>query len=210
MGTAVDAIRAGGGRGPVQVWVVAPAPAHIEAAAALGLTPGRDLCRLVRPLPADPPPPVTLRPFDPARDTQAWLGVNNRAFAHHPEQGGWTVDDLAARQGEPWYDPAGFLVHDDGGDLDGFVWTKVHPATADAPAVGEIFVIAVDPAAHRRGLGRALVLAGLDDLHRRRGLARAMLYTDADNVAAMALYASLGFGVDHVERSFEGTLDGAS
>lgn len=208
MAGALASIRGRGGPEPVQVWVVEPGPEHAEAATTLGLTPGRDLCRLVRPLPADPPPPVRLRAFEPDTDTDAWLAVNNRAFAGHPEQGGWRAADLAARRSERWYDPAGFLVHhDEGGNLDGFVWTKVHPATVDAHSVGEIYVIAVDPAAHRRGLGRALVLAGLDDLHRRRGLHQAMLYTDAGNAPARALYAALGFTLDHVERSFEGTVE---
>ncbi len=56
----------------------------------------------------------------------------------------------------------------------------------------EIFIVAVDPAARRRGLGRALVRALAADA-RAAGVPRADLEVRCDNTAAIALYASEGF-----------------
>jgi mycothiol synthase len=197
---ALEVVRREGG-GHVQAWVAGPSEADDRALGDLGLVERRDLLELRRPLPAPPPPDgFRTRPFVPGADDEAWLALNNELFAWHPEQGGWTSDDVDERLQAPWFDAEGFLLHhDDGGSLDGFCWTKVHP-----DGVGEIYVIAGRP-----GLGKPLVLAGLDDLHRRRGCAEALLYSDAGNERAVALYDGLGFGVDHVNRSYGGTVEAA-
>jgi len=56
----------------------------------------------------------------------------------------------------------------------------------------DIQTIAIAPSARRRGLGRALMVALLDEA-RRRGAAQVFLEVRADNPAAQTLYASLGF-----------------
>jgi mycothiol synthase len=156
------------------------------------------LLQLRRPLSEPIPEPrfpddVTLRTFRPGHDDAAWLAVNARAFAHHPEQGAWTERDLKIREAEPWFDPAGFLLAERAGELLGFHWTKVHGADGhEHGPIGEVYVLGVDPSAQGLGLGRSLTLAGLRYL-RERGLTQAMLYVDESNTAALALYTRLGF-----------------
>ncbi len=136
------------------------------------------------------PAGVTVRPFVPGRDESAWLRVNNRAFANHPDQGGWIADVLERRMAEPWFDPAGFLLAWRDDDLVGFCWTKVH---TEPVRQGEIFVIGVDPDAQGLGLGRALVIAGLGYLAHECRCETGILYVAADNAAAVGLYQALGF-----------------
>lgn len=191
------------GGGHVHWWVFEATPAHHALAASFGLHEGRLLHQLRRSLPVGESAGIAVRPFVVGQDEEAWLRCNNRAFHHHPEQGGWELPTLQARQAEPWFDPAGFLLHERDGCLAGFCWTKVH-ANHD-PVIGEIYVIAVDPDFHGLGLGRALTLAGLDHLSR-AGVPVGMLYVDDDNAAARALYEGLGFRSHHTDRAFVGDV----
>jgi mycothiol synthase len=129
--------------------------------------------------------------------------VNNRAFADHPEQGGWTVETLRARAQEPWFDPEGFVLAFDGEGLAGFCWTKVHRAQPprEPDPLGEIYVIAADPGRHGRGLGRALTSAGLASLAA-KDITTGMLYVDASNTAAVGLYRALGFHMHRTDRAY--------
>jgi mycothiol synthase len=158
------------------------------------------------------PETVRIRAFRPGADDAAWLALNARAFARHPEQGNWTRRDLTARMRESWFEPEGFLIAEEddaaGPRMVAFHWTKIHggnrPGSGPGPGggpetishghdpIGEVYVVGVDPDHHRRGLGRSITVAGLRWL-RDRGLPQAMLYVEADNAPALAVYRSLGF-----------------
>ncbi len=209
---ALDVVRSNGG-GHVNWWVYEPTSAHQALADHGGLKLGRTLYQMRRTLPAERHATVETRAFRPESDDEAWLSVNNRAFADHGEQGGWTIDTFCQRQGEDWFDPEGFRIHERDGRMAAFCWTKVHQPELDDPAepaprsegddgrLGEIYVIAVDPDFHGLGLGSELTLAGLDHLAD-RGIRTAKLYVDADNVSAVRMYERLGFTVHATNCAF--------
>lgn len=176
-----------------------------QAADRDGFTERRDLYQMRVPLPLTgfQAAPAATRPFVPGSpDEAAWIRLNNAAFADHPDQSAMTPERLTDDLTAPWFDAAGFLLHQRDGVLDGFCWTKEHPATGEDPAMGEIYVIGVAPEAQGSGIGIALVVAGLTHLSS-RGHTVGMLYVDADNTPALALYRKLGFSVHHIDRVYE-------
>jgi mycothiol synthase len=192
-----EAMAAQAGTHGLQVWAHGDQPAASALAAAAGFDRTRSLWQLRRPLAEPLAEPrladgIEVRAFQPGRDEDAWVALNAAAFASHPEQGSWTRTDLELREREDWFDTAGFFLAVRGDRLAGFHWTKVHPAQDDEPAIGEVYVVGVDPAERGTGLGRALTLVGVRYL-RDRGLGQVMLYVDESNTAAVRLYESLGF-----------------
>jgi mycothiol synthase len=145
---------------------------------------------------------VTIRNFLPSIDNEEWIALNNRAFARHPEQGNWTTRDLDVRTKEEWFDPQGFLISEENGEMTGFCWTKIHGGHThkhshsepehDHDPIGEIYIMGVDPKFAGKGIGKAVTIAGLRHM-RYQGIFSAMLYVDADNTSAIKLYQSLGF-----------------
>jgi len=199
------------------VWAFGNLPAAQALARRLGLVRTRELLQLRRTATARDqlqlPDGVRIRPFRPGRDDRAFLAVNARAFAWHPEQGRLDEAGLQAEMAQDWFDPAGFFLAVSGPpDTErvlGFHWTKVHrvdptpgvgPAdpgsarAAPAPAgpVGEVYVLGVDPESPVRGLGTPLTAAGLNYLAD-RGPSTVMLYVEAENAAALKLYRRFGF-----------------
>jgi mycothiol synthase len=197
---ALDVVKAEGG-GHVHYWVFRPDESRERLAQELGFRAGRDLLHVCVPLPVDYhaplPPGIRLRAFEPGRDDEAWLDVNNRAFADHPEQSAWDEAMLERRMKEQWFDPNDFLIATDDAGIAGFNWTKLYRVRGE----GEIYVIGVDPNRPASGLGKALLVAGLQHMAR-KGMHTCCLYVDEANEKALAMYDKFGFKEDHRDRAY--------
>lgn len=208
-------LAAGAARAPgtepvlLPVWAHGDLPGARGLAERLGMRPVRHLWQMaldplppVADLPEPPglPPGVIVRPFRPGVDEDAWLAVNARAFADHPEQGRLTRTDLDDRMAEPWFDPAGLLLAERDGSLLAFGWTKV---PVDHPAEGEIYALGVDPAAQGQRLGGALTARMLAHLAG-SGVNRVVLYTEGDNASAIRVYRAAGFERSAVDVVYRG------
>lgn len=197
------------GRRTLSVWAHGDLPAARTLAARAGLAVVRELWKMGLDLTASTPAPLTLpdgvhlAPFRPGVDDDAWVAVNARAFASHPEQGRLTRADLHARMNEDWFDPESFLLARRGEEIVGFAWLKV---VGDAPDVGEIYALGVDPSAQGLRLGSALTRASLDRLAA-MGLANAELYVEGDNTVAVRTYTAAGFARVAVDVQFASTND---
>lgn len=192
------------GGGAIRAW------AHHAGTAverlATGWRASRVLHVLERSLHAPPDAPAVpaglqLRMLDTSdsADRDAWLALSNAAFAGHPENGGWTRDDLDWRMDAAWTASGRFpVLHDDSGLVAG-VWTKADSPTS--PTGAELYVVAVHPCRQGRGLGGIVVAEALRRLTL-DGHQRAVLYVDADNSRAQRLYTQHGFAVHHQDRCY--------
>ncbi|AIV40961.1 MULTISPECIES: mycothiol synthase [unclassified Curtobacterium] len=179
---------------PRLAWAHGDHPAARALADRYGWTPVRTLLQLRatvsdEPTGADVPDGYRIdafRPGDP-EDEDAWLTLNAAAFAHHPEQGRMTLEDLRAREAESWFSGDDLLLlRDDSGALAGSCWLKVEDG------VGEFYAVAVRPDLQGRRLGGVLMRAGSARLAG-RGLTASALYVEGDNEPALALYRRSGF-----------------
>jgi mycothiol synthase len=192
--------------GQVRFWAHGTLPAARALAAALQMPAVRELLQMRRST-SDLPEvagrdDVRIRTYAGNGDDADILRVNNAAFSWHPEQGGWQQADIDSRRADKWFDPDGlFLAFDaETDELLGFHWTKIH-----ADALGEVYVVGVDPAAQGRGLGRLLTLIGIRYLAQRLANGpdpAVMLYVEADNAAAVRTYRNLGFDIANVDTAY--------
>lgn len=145
---------------------------------------------------------IVIRTFLPGIDSEAWLSLNNKVFKGHPEQGNWQLADLHIRMGEEWFDEQGFFLAEISNKIIGSTWTKIHGShshkharkveTSANPAIGEIYITAVDQEYSGSGIGKLLTMTALNYLMH-KGLSNTILYVDFDNTKALSLYKNLGF-----------------
>lgn len=193
-------------------WAFGNTPAAQALAAALGLSVTRELAIMARDLHGletiPPIPGVTVNSLAHEPDVDQAIvdlvGVNRQAFAHHPEQGSMSVQDVRQRMQLPWFDAAGLLLaRDQTRQLVGFHWTKLTPDDKHpgGPPLGEVYVIGVLPEMAGRGVGRALLMAGLAHLHD-KGVRRVHLYVEASERRPVQMYTANGFTVVNRDVSY--------
>lgn len=109
----------------------------------------------------------------------------------------WSEQTFASNQGDRYLN----LQLSVDGEMAAFAITQIVLDEAT------LFNIAVDPAFQRRGLGRALLEQVIDEVEK-RGVVTLWLEVRASNVAAIALYESLGFNEATIRRNYYPTVDG--
>ncbi len=133
----------------------------------------------------------TISTLSTADLTKAWH-IEKRAHAFP-----WSEQTLATNQGERYRN---YQLSVDG-EMAAFAITQVVLDEAT------LFNIAVDPAYQRRGLGRVLLEHVIDEVEK-LGVVTLWLEVRASNVAAIALYESVGFNEATIRRNYYPTTDG--
>lgn len=189
----------------LDVWAHHADAAAMGLADSYGMTPSRQLWQMAMRLDSissrrraiETPIGIVLRRFNEGSDESRLIALIRTAFAEHPENAVFDADEMAARAGLPWFDPSAILLADDAasGRTLGMHWMKLEPP------IGEVYILAVAPGAHGRGIGRLLLLSGLQEM-RERGIEVAILYVDAGNDAAIGLYRHAGFRFEHLDTCY--------
>lgn len=173
----------------LEVWLRHAIEAELKEAKRCGFSVGRRLAVLGRGLddvpPVGAPSGVAVRHFRDG-DADAVVDVLARAYAGTPDAG-WTRERFDERRGYDWFDPADLLVADEGGEVVALHWTKRRDAHT-----GEVYNLAVHPDAQGRGLGGAMLRAGLVHLAE-IGCREVILWVDRSNERGLRLYGAHGF-----------------
>jgi mycothiol synthase len=169
----------------------------------MGFEPCRYFLRMARPLDEPIPAPAfpegyTLRDGD--HDPEAWAALYNESFVDHFNFHPHTADEIRHFQAEPDERPELNLVAvAPDGSLAAFAWCGIrsHENERSGRKDGWIGLLGTRRGHRRIGLGRAMLLAGMERL-RAAGMESARLAVDgASPTGATRLYESLGFRTQH-------------
>jgi mycothiol synthase len=195
------------GMDALEVWIRRVADADLDAAATAGFDVERRLAILGTDLPTTTPAPappegITIRGSRPEEDDGDIVEVLAAAYGTGPD-GGWDLARFHERQRLDWFRPEDLLVAvDEDGRVLGLHWLKRRSAT-----VGEVYNLAVHPDGQGRGLGPALLHAGLDHLTD-AGCDEVLLWVDRANDRAVRLYTSQGMTTRWEDVALGRTLGG--
>jgi mycothiol synthase len=136
--------------------------------------------------PIDLPAGIVFRPVTPDQYRAIWESVQ-AAYANSPQNEVATEEDYQEWLASPAFDPMLWRVAWDGERIAGQTLCEI------AKGRGEVAEVSVGEPWRRRGLGQALVVAGVRALAERR-VGEARLHARADNIyGAPRLYERVGF-----------------
>lgn len=122
-------------------------------------------------------------------DEEGLCALQNLAFADHWGFRPNTIEEVRYLMNTSLCHPEGILLITEGQRMIAFCWTIDDAVDSKKGYVG---MMGVDPAYHSRGLGRTVLVAGIEYL-RERGMKEIALMVDSKNPVAKRLYQSLGF-----------------
>jgi len=142
-----------------------------------------------------------MRTFVPGRDELTTVEIENASFQDEWEYMPMELGEIQGLVRTPSFQPEGvfFALHQN--QVVGESWNWIDSAEREGQTRekrGDVWGLCVHPQHRRRGLGRALLLAGLHWL-RGQGVTRAHLTVDGDNELARRLYESVGFAVQRTD-----------
>ena len=136
----------------------------------------------------------SIRPFRLGEDEEALTLLQNEAFGENWGFSPNTVDQISARVRLRRVTPEGILFITDNGEPAAYNWTMI--SANSTKATGLISMTGVHPDYRGKGLGRAIVAAGMQYL-KAQGVDSIELEVDSDNAPARELYLKLGFTKVH-------------
>jgi mycothiol synthase len=139
------------------------------------------------------PPGITVRTFVRDQDEEAFMQARNVSFKEHYGSVQRTLEEIKAITNLPDFRPEGLFLAFDGDNVAGFCLTSIHPDECERRGigVGHIDLLGTMPDYRGIGLGRALLLIGIEYL--RREVPVVELSVEGKNDNALALYFSVGF-----------------
>jgi mycothiol synthase len=142
------------------------------------------------------PEGFTLREVAGPHEAEKWVEMFNLSFIDHPNHHPWKVDQVLHYLSEPIYrQELNLIAVAPDGTFAGFCWGLINPEAnaRSGHSQGEIDVLGTRRGFRRMGIGRALLLAGLQRL-KQAGVTSAQLGVVANNpTGALHLYESAGF-----------------
>jgi len=134
------------------------------------------------------------RTFEPGRDERTSVQLENESFRDEWEFTPVEVGEVVGFQRSSSFRADGIIFAISGGQVVGECWNWIDDEriAQTGARCGDVWCLCVHPQHRRRGLGKALLLAGVQWLGQ-QGMSAAALYVDGSNERAKHLYESAGF-----------------